>query len=183
MNVPFTISGTYNAGNVFTVQLSDATGSFASPTVIGSLTQTTAGTIAATIPASILAGTGYRIRVVGDDPATTGTPNSVNLTINNFAASTSLVSTCGNANSSSTWTNPGCYDQVMLVAKAGAFTATLPAGDGTAYTPNLVYGTGTAFDGGFVVFKGIGTASGTITGLTNGTSYSLKFLLEKVQLG
>lgn len=179
VNVPFTISGTYNAGNVFTAQLSDATGSFASPTVIGSLTQTTAGTIAATIPASIPAGTGYRIRVVGDNPATTGTPNSVNLTINNFAAPTSLVSTCGNANSSSTWTNPGCFDQVILVAKAGAFTAALPIGDGTAYTANLAFGSGTAFDGGFVVFKGIGTASGTITGLTNGTLYSFKIFVRK----
>lgn len=82
VNVPFTITGTFNSGNVFTAQLSDASGSFASPVNIGSLTSATAGTISATIPAGTASGTGYRIRVVGSDPVVTGSANAANLVIN-----------------------------------------------------------------------------------------------------
>ena len=79
--VPFTITGTYNPGNIFTAQLSDASGSFSSPVNIGSLTQTSAGTISATIPSNTTAGAGYRIRVVSSNPAVTGTDNGSNLTV------------------------------------------------------------------------------------------------------
>jgi hypothetical protein len=176
VSVPFTISGTFNSGNIFTAQLSNASGSFASPTSIGTLTQTTAGTISATIPDTTPAGTGYRIRVVGDNPATTGSDNGTNLTVNNFAAPTSFTSTCANASSSATWVNPTCFDEVMVVATSGSFTATLPSG--TAYTANLAFGSGTVFDGGTVVYKGTGTSSGTITSLVNGTSYTFKIYVR-----
>jgi len=69
----FTTSADFNAGNVFTAQLSDATGSFDSPTDIGTLSGTAGGTINATIPASTAAGTGYLIRIVATDPAVTST--------------------------------------------------------------------------------------------------------------
>lgn len=86
ISVPFTTSGTYNAGNVFSVQLSDATGSFSFPIVLGNLSLSgtaVSGTIPSTILAGITTGTGYRIRVVSSDPVTTGTDNGVNITINN----------------------------------------------------------------------------------------------------
>lgn len=178
VSVPFTVTGTFNSGNVFTAQLSNASGSFASPTNIGTLTQTTAGTISATIPASIAAGTGYRIRVIGSNPSTTGADNGTNLTIQNFAAPTAVSSTCGNLNASVGWTNPGCFDQVLVVAKNGAFTTALPTGDGSAYTANLAFGSGTGFDDGFVVYKGTGTASGTITSLS-ATNHSFKVFARK----
>jgi hypothetical protein len=82
VSVPFTITGTFMPGNTFTAQLSDAAGSFASPVNIGTLGSTAAGTIAGTIPAGTPAGTGYRIRVVGDQPAVNGTDNGVNLFVN-----------------------------------------------------------------------------------------------------
>jgi hypothetical protein len=82
ISVPFTITGTFTAGNVFTAQLSDATGSFASPVAIGTLTSTNAGTIPGTIPAGIPTGTLYRIRVVSSTPVRTGSDNGSNLTIN-----------------------------------------------------------------------------------------------------
>lgn len=174
VSVPYTITGTFNGPNVFTAQLSDAAGSFASPTNIGTLASTTSGTILATIPASVTAGTGYRIRVVSDDPAITGTDNGTDLEVQNFAAPTALAAVCGSEEADLSWTNPACFDEVLLVASSSSFTATLPTGDGTAYTANLTYGSGTAFDGGFVVYKGTGTASGTITTLTNNTAYNFK---------
>jgi hypothetical protein len=64
--------GTFVAGNVFNVELSNASGSFASPTNIGSLTSTaTSGNIFVFIPNGTPNGTGYRIRVVSTSPVVT----------------------------------------------------------------------------------------------------------------
>lgn len=94
VSVPFTSVGTFNAGNVYTAQLSNASGSFASPVSIGTVTSTAnSGTIAATIPAGTAAGTGYRIRVVSSNPVVTGTDNTVNLTVQVPAAITAQPST------------------------------------------------------------------------------------------
>lgn len=85
VNVSYTSYAlTFNAGNVFTAQLSDAAGSFATPTSIGTLTSTSPnGTIVCTIPLAQAAGTGYRIRVVSSNVAFTGIPNTNGLiTIN-----------------------------------------------------------------------------------------------------
>ena len=92
VSIPFTIAGTFIPGNVFTAQLSDATGGFTSPVAIGSLTQTTAGTISGTIPSNTVAGTGYRIRVVSNTPAITGSNNGVNLAIDATPVSPALSS-------------------------------------------------------------------------------------------
>jgi hypothetical protein len=81
VSVAYTITGTFNAGNIFTAQLSDAAGSFAAPVAIGTLASTVAGTINATIPAGSATGAGYRIRVVASNPATTGADNGANLTV------------------------------------------------------------------------------------------------------
>lgn len=83
INVDFTSTGTFNGGNVYTAQLSDASGSFASPTAIGTLSSTAnSGTITAIVPGATPAGTGYRIRVVSDNPATVGSDNGSDLVIN-----------------------------------------------------------------------------------------------------
>jgi hypothetical protein len=84
VSVPFTSVGTFNAGNVYTAQLSNAAGSFASPVSIGTVTSTlNTDVILATIPAGTAAGVGYRIRVVSSNPVVTGSDNTVNLTVNN----------------------------------------------------------------------------------------------------
>lgn len=81
--VPFTVSGTVNAGNVYTAQLSNSTGSFAAPTAIGTLSSTATGSlnISAMIPSGLAVGTGYRIRVVASNPVTTGTDNGNDLSV------------------------------------------------------------------------------------------------------
>ena len=97
LNVPYTCVGTFTAGNVFTAQLSSSTGSFASPTSIGTLTATAAGTIAATIPSGTAAGSAYRIRVASSTPVVTGNDNGANITINrapNISASPSPQTIC-----------------------------------------------------------------------------------------
>jgi PKD repeat protein len=81
VTVTYTTGGTFNAGNIFTAQLSNANGSFATPTNIGQVTATVATPINATIPSSAQAGTGYRMRITSSNPAVTGTDNGTNLTI------------------------------------------------------------------------------------------------------
>ena len=101
VSIPFTITGTYISGNVFTAQLSGPTGSFSSPVTIGTLSSITAGTISGTIPASTSSGAGYRIRVVSNTSSVIGTDNGTSLSITSnliAAPSTTGVSVCiGNA--------------------------------------------------------------------------------------
>ena len=76
--IDFTSIGTFIGGNIYTAQLSDAAGSFASPTSIGTLASTAnLGTINITIPAVTASGSGYLIRVISDNPVTTGSSSAV----------------------------------------------------------------------------------------------------------
>jgi hypothetical protein len=81
VSVPFTASGYYGSGNVFTAQLSDGSGNFASPVNIGTLTSTVSGTVSATIPANTASGSGYRIRVTANLPNYTGLDNGADITV------------------------------------------------------------------------------------------------------
>lgn len=92
VSVPFSITGTFLSGNVFTAQLSNASGSFASPVSIGTLTSTTSGTINAAIPSGQAAGTGYRIRVVSSNPVVTGSDNGSDIQVLATPAQPSVIS-------------------------------------------------------------------------------------------
>ena len=81
-SLSYATTGTFVAGNTFTAQLSDASGNFATPVNIGSLTSTVSGTISATIPLNANGGSGYRIRVIANNPADTGANNGSDITIN-----------------------------------------------------------------------------------------------------
>jgi|GEM_PF-3881958 len=72
--VSYTPTGTFNSGNVFTAQLSDAAGNFTMPIV------TLAGISPINLPIPLgTVGTGYKVRVVSSNPAVTS--NEVPLTI------------------------------------------------------------------------------------------------------
>lgn len=95
VNVTYTISGTFNntpASNVFTAELSDASGSFAGPVAIGTRTATNGGVIACTIPFNMATASLYRIRVRSSNPAVLGSDNGYNLTISAPVISTPTVS-------------------------------------------------------------------------------------------
>jgi len=67
-SVPFTVTGTFETtGVTYTAQLSNATGSFATPVNIGT---GTASPINVVLPTNLIAGTGYRIRVIASSPST-----------------------------------------------------------------------------------------------------------------
>jgi len=80
-------TGVYSAGNVFTAQLSNASGSFASPVNIGTVTANPVGlsqavTINATLPFPLANGTGYRVRINANSPTVTGSDNGKDITVN-----------------------------------------------------------------------------------------------------
>ena len=81
ISIPFTAGVGFLAGNVFTAQLSDGQGSFLAPVTIGTLAGTTSGTIAGTLPANLVPGTNYHIRLITSNPAIIGAANTANLTV------------------------------------------------------------------------------------------------------
>lgn len=179
VSVPFSSTGTFNTGNVYTAQLSDGTGSFTLAQDIGTLASVAnAGVIAATIPAGTVTGSAYKIRVVASDPVITGSASATVLSINLNTPEVTGVS--GGPSSGAvtvSWTNPtGCYNDVMVMAFTSSITC-LPAGNGSAYTPNTIYGSGTACSGAFTVYRNTGN-SVVVTGLTNGTIYYFKVFVR-----
>jgi hypothetical protein len=76
ISASFTIKGKFEEGNIFSIQLSDTTGSFINSQVIGSLSSTTPTTIIGSLPIDLPASKKYRIRVVGSNPRTIGTDGS-----------------------------------------------------------------------------------------------------------
>lgn len=65
-------STTYNPGNVFSLEMSDATGSFANPAVLGTLNGVSGGTISGNLPGTLASGTGYKYRISSSNPLRVG---------------------------------------------------------------------------------------------------------------
>ena len=127
-NIPFTITGTYTSGNIFTAQLSDINGSFTNPISIGVLTATTAGTIAANIPNGTTLSDNYQIRVISSTPSITNTEGKL----------FKVVSICP----------PPCEGLISLLHLAndilsGNITKQASAFNGSISASNYVQGSGT----------------------------------------
>lgn len=146
VSVPYTVGGTgsFNGGNVFTAQLSDASGSFASPVNIGSVTSTVSGTISATIPASTPAGTGYRIRVVASSPAIPGSDNGSDLIVDQYNNSitppgpqTFVFTGSGTALSVNESQNSISREWRYATTAGGPYSSFVPSETGTHYTPSF----------------------------------------------
>ena len=83
ISVPFSVSGNFVAGNVFTAQLSDNLGSFTNSLSIGSIAGISSGSILCRIPSGI-SGNGYRIRIVSSSPVYSGNNNGSNISIHSL---------------------------------------------------------------------------------------------------
>ncbi|WP_329806731.1 GEVED domain-containing protein [Flavobacterium facile] len=154
VSVPFTSVGTFNAGNVYTAQLSNAAGSFASPVSIGTVTSTlNTDIISATIPAGTAAGVGYRIRVVANNPVVTGIDNTINLIVQNSAAITAQPSTT-----------------VQNICQSGSATALSVTATGTTVTYQWYSNVSNSNSGGTLI-SGATSASYTPSTAAVGTLY------------
>jgi len=83
-NINFEAAGTYNFGNLFIAQLSDANGSFAAPVDLGAVFTASTGSLtvtACTIPANTPPGTGYRVRIKSTNPVVVGDDSGEDITI------------------------------------------------------------------------------------------------------
>jgi len=121
-NVSFTPTGTFNTGNTYTAQLSNATGSFTSPVTVGS---GTGSPLSVTIPTGAITGSGYLIRIVASNPAVTSS-TSAQFTITPLvvAAGTDKSVCDGAANLNLTATPTGGTWSGSGVSTAGVFTPT-----------------------------------------------------------
>lgn len=81
IQVGYIVSRTFNTGNIFKVELSDAGGSFASPVVIGTASGTASGYINCVIAPATAQGAGYRIRITSSSPAMVSADNGINIEI------------------------------------------------------------------------------------------------------
>ncbi len=72
VQVTFNAAGTFNTGNSYSLELSDSSGSFSTPVIIGSLTsQLNSGNIPGFIPAGTV-NAQYRLRISSSNPAVVG---------------------------------------------------------------------------------------------------------------
>jgi hypothetical protein len=174
----FAATGTYGAGNIFEAELSNASGSFASATPIGSsgvLTGTNiSGNINATIPPSTSAGSGYKIRITASNPNTAVSMLSVAMPVvfapeNVTAASATPV---GTGQISISWMNPNsCFDEIVIFMSEEEPVSITPSGNGSSYVPTVADGCGVSTN--TVVYKGTG-GNIVVPELTNGTEYHIK---------
>jgi hypothetical protein len=81
LEVGIHVSGNYQAGNAFQVQISDAAGSFTNPIPMGSINGSGNQLLKLKLPAHLPDGTGYKLRINSTSPAVTGTAGTITLTI------------------------------------------------------------------------------------------------------
>ncbi|WP_296385190.1 T9SS type A sorting domain-containing protein [Winogradskyella sp.] len=115
-------------------------------------------------------GTCYELtELTGDFTTDCSTPSDVS----------AFTATSGDTSVDLSWTNGSCFDEILVVAKAGSTLTNSPTGDGTAYTADASFSFGTDIGSNeYVVFKGSGTSI-TVTGLTNGTTYHFEVFARK----
>jgi hypothetical protein len=83
ISVGYTVLGFTDTSNVFTVQLSDSTGSFSTPVNIGSLHSISSGIINGVIPAGTVKSYSYLVRIISSSSSAISSPNIDNLIIFN----------------------------------------------------------------------------------------------------
>lgn len=151
--------------------LSDATGGFATPLLVGSNnTPVDSGSISIAIPPVLASSTRYRLRANGNNAY--GVVSGVLEVINGTKNVTAVNPYPDQTEVSVQWTPPkGCVEEYMVVAKALTGITGTPTGNGNAYTADANFnGNGTVFGGGKVIYKGVDSTA-LVTGLTLGTLY------------
>ncbi|RYE12395.1 MAG: hypothetical protein EOP51_31640, partial [Sphingobacteriales bacterium] len=153
----FTAVDIFGSGNIYTAELSDASGNFSSPVTLGTLTSNSSGNIQGIIPLNTTSGNAYRVRVRSSSPVVNSMSNTTNLVINqtpqatasntgpyNVGQTIALSATGGNtyqwagsASFSSSAQSPAITNAMQ--ANAGIYTVTVSAaGCSATATTNVV---------------------------------------------
>ena len=93
INITATVPSPFKKDNIFTIQMSGPNGSFATPTVLATKTNTATKTYTLLLPVNALSGAHYRFRVIASDPIDTSADNGTDITITNAAKV--MASECG----------------------------------------------------------------------------------------
>jgi len=144
LTVNYSVNFNFQVTNTFTIQLSDITGSFASPINIGTLTSNAAGTVTCVIPAGTTPGTGYRIRLTASNPVYISPDNFYNITVLNSLPPTTASGT-----------TPSCVGNTIQLFDNSTYSVanyswTGPAGSGfggTGFISTLQNPNNTGFSG------------------------------------
>ncbi len=142
LHLTYDVTHRFTSSNVFSVQLSNASGSFASPSNIATVNGDTLGSIAWQVPTNLASGTGYRLRVVASSPIDTSYDVGIDIKIGQHpaslnATSNSPVCTGGNlsvngttttSNVSWSWSGPNSFAATSQTAFVTNVT-TAAAGD------------------------------------------------------
>jgi hypothetical protein len=117
--LPYLAIGNFCAGNVYNAQLSTAAGSFSAPLTIGTLTSSSgADTLFCTLPSTLTAGTGYKVRIVSSLPSVTGFTSAMTLTV--IASPVPTISVSGGSI---------CTGQSFTLNPSGAFSYSYSGGN------------------------------------------------------
>lgn len=159
-NLSFSFSPASNlgSGNVFTVELSNASGSFASPTILTTSNSTSSPTnVSFSVPTNV-DGTNYRIRIKSSAPVSTSPSSQVfsanyaeynqPFTINNNNSNQAICSTSSfNLNIDSGPNSPLNFSELTYrwfrnnIVIAGQSSSSLPITEGGNYRVEVDYGT------------------------------------------
>jgi hypothetical protein len=144
LRLKYFTTNTFNSGNTLSVQLSNATGSFAAPIIIGSkaVTYTTNDSITCVLPKTLAGGTGYRVRIVSSSPVMTSFDNQVNIRIKPLAANRvvgnnnpcepdtlRLNSSTSSSPVTYAWSGPNSFSSTLQSPKVGGTSSSLSSGN------------------------------------------------------
>lgn len=145
LRLKYYTTNNFNSGNTLSVQLSNAAGSFAAPTVIGSkaVTFSSNDSITCVLPKTLAGGTGYRVRIVSSSPVMTSFDNQINIRIkplpaNRIVSSNSplcepdtvrLTSSTSSSPVTFSWSGPNSFSSTLQNPKTGNSSSSLSSGN------------------------------------------------------
>ena len=184
--VPFTVAGAFGAtGIIYTAQLSNVAGSFTTPTAIGT---GTGSPISVVLPTNLIAGTGYRIRVIASVPAASVETNAITVKSLPTAALTGNASVTAGETANLTvaftgeapWTYKLSNNQTLTAASTPVSVGVAPSIT-TTYTLLSVSnacGNGTVSGSTLItVIPRISVADVALGSVCTGTNVSLPFVV------
>ncbi|MCB0695958.1 MAG: T9SS type A sorting domain-containing protein [Chitinophagaceae bacterium] len=165
----------FQTNNVFTLQLSDASGSFANPVNIGTKSSYYSDTITGIIPTNTTTGSGYRIRMISSNGQDTTYDNGVNIGIGTAVPAKPVANNnspvCNNdtlrltastttSGVSYRWTGPNNFTSA---AQNPSIPNPVPANGGNYFVTAYIYGCEAKDTTTAVVYAGSGPTGTTAT--------------------
>jgi len=151
IHVSYTTTGSFVAGNMFVLALSDATGNFSNPFYLDTLYSVSGSTFHTVIPQGVPSGIGYRLRIISSNPVVVSNANALNISILEIPSCiepSNLTATSITTNSAVlSWTQSGSSSSWEVEYGNFSFTQ----GNGNMITP--------------------ATNPQSVTGLTSGSAY------------